>query len=727
MSEIEELTELAKLARETGDEELELHSLEKLNALVAQKSFTEKLGDFVTGADRQTKETQAPAFTLPNDDDGRLFTTAIGMMTSFDDQSKMEVIAANYPGVVFDKDEKGNFIVDARNIGGSRGPLNTPGIDTRDVIQFAGILSAFLPSGKLASATGSVASNAIRVGAGSAATQGVLTGISDAAGRDVDAGEAAQEIGLSGFFGGIGQGAFQTLGKAVKPLANSAKRLVKGKPVPAEVREQVKIAFGEVGVNADDITDDMIVRIFDDINSATDPDAALATALEREFKIPLTKGQRSMNQGQLGFEDRARAGAFGDKAQDVMLNFEDTKQIPAINQAVQEVGEQIGGGARVTNANQVGGIIKETVRESERTGSAAVRQAFDSVGDAHLSQAGYRQLLNAVQKSVSSPEFVKSKTLAPASNELIGQINKFQKLIKGTGTELKPQHINQIEQMRRTIGAHIDAAANPSDRRTLVVMKNAFDDHIDEAVVKGLFSGDDVAALKNARGVFRQYASLFRINKSKTASGRNIPDRSGELIEKIIASNPTDEEVTRALFGATKINSRAGADLAARLKPVMGPEGWDAVRQAGFLRLVQTNSVNGQNVISGQKTLTALNKALESSPTLMKELYSPQEISAMRRLATLIKRTQPDLVKARANPSGTSAQLMQGMKDVLTRLPFFGQGPEGFVLSKVLDGGITLTRTSQTQQAVRPFQKAVESGLLEQVGSAGTVAVGVTN
>lgn len=174
--------------------------------------------DFPEGLARLRPEQvgEIDAFELPNRlpaDDGEggrnaapeLFKTAAGMMTTMDPQRQMRIISENFPGVVFDRDEEGNFIVDARPIGGTRGYLNKPGADLRDLIQFGGMAAAFTPAGR-AAAGGALGAQAIKAGLASGATQAGMDVINQALGgtEEVSAGNieggdiAAAAVGGAG-------------------------------------------------------------------------------------------------------------------------------------------------------------------------------------------------------------------------------------------------------------------------------------------------------------------------------------------------------------------------------------------------------------------------------------------------------------------------------------------------------------------------------------------------
>ena len=204
--------------------------------------------------------------------------------------------------------------------------------------------------------------------------------------------------------------------------------------------------------------------------------------------------------------------------------------------------------------------------------------------------------------------------------------------------------------------------------------------------------------------MFSEYAKKFRANPVKTKGGRSIADTEGNFIEKIIAADPTDEQAINALFGASNLSNTAGAKMAQRFKAIIGEgEAWDSVRKAGLLRLIKTNKVNGKEIVSGSKTLTAINDAIEKNGSLMKELYTPEEIGLLKRFAAQVKRTQPDLVRSRENPSGTAQALMKSVGDVLTRLPLLS----GDLTLSLASGGVqasrSVTASAAAKQAIKPF------------------------
>ena len=471
------------------------------------------------------------------------------------------------------------------------------------------------------------------------------------------------------------------------------------------MRAVVRDAAVKLGINAEDVTDNVIEGVLKQANEAVSPEQAFAIQGEREFRIPLLSGQRSLDDAQLSAEDAMRSGARGEGAQRVVRGFEKEQQIPAINDARDRLSNKIGGAV-----DNQGGIVKDAIKTAERQADDAVSEAYDQVGSAALTPDGLSSILRSTRQSIRGVEF--DPTLPQTAN-MLEQVKSMESVVKTfKGKGLKPVDLNRIEQMRRRWNTAINAADNPSDKRQVVKMKRAFDDALDDAVINSLFVGEaaSIEALKNARGLFSEYAKKFRANPVKGRSGRVVDrDEAGQFIEKIIDANPTDEQVINAIFGASGLSKGSGRNMAVRFRDVLGAnsEGWSAIRQAAFKRLIKTNTVNGQEVISGQQTLKAINDTMEKNGSLMKEIFSQEEIGEFRRFAAQVKRTQPDLVRSRENPSGTSQALAKTVADFTKRigqaLAFSGE-PLFFVGSRGVQTAKGFRNTAQAKNAVKPFE-----------------------
>lgn len=107
--------------------------------------------DAITGADRETKQTQELPEVLGMVKDlkpGKELQIMTGLLLENNPTQQMEIIKDAAPETTFETDEKNNIIVTFSN--GKSGILNKPGMSDQDMAQVATDLVAFFPAGRLA-------------------------------------------------------------------------------------------------------------------------------------------------------------------------------------------------------------------------------------------------------------------------------------------------------------------------------------------------------------------------------------------------------------------------------------------------------------------------------------------------------------------------------------------------------------------------------------------------
>lgn len=103
------------------------------------------------------------------------------------------------------------------------------------------------------------------------------------------------------------------------------------------------------------------------------------------------------------------------------------------------------------------------------------------------------------------------------------------------------------------------------------------------------------------------------------------------------------------------------------------------VRQAAFNKIIVKKTVDGEQVIDGEKTFTSLQKAQQEGASLLKVLFTPEEMGKFSRFVRLAKRTVPDHVRSREAPNATAKKLKEGFGSVRAFLPFIDVGLSIFV------------------------------------------------
>lgn len=679
-----------------------------------------------------------PEFDMPFEFSKRQAKTALGLMTTFDDKRELEIIKKNYPNLKFSEDADGNIVVDGTMYGGNVGYLNAPGLSFRDLTDVGFQVAAFSPAGRAASLAKSTLGKMTTVGTGSSVTQAGLDVGNQALGgtEEVSIGNIDKsDVAVAGIGGGVFEGLSVPLGKAFTRIGQRFRR---SPTVTDEIRSVFKQAAKNEGFPEEQVTDDVIRRFLGANKEAgkrtafgsANPDDVAATALKNEFGIRYSKGQQTGNAKQLELEDTLRNTQVSPGANKRMADLAEAQK-DDINAAREKIRSSMGQ-ADVTRPNQSGAIVRDSMRDAASALDDKIGQAYESVGDAYLSADGVKALAKKIKDSRRSIEWVRDPDLAPASNSLLKDADSLQKTLQKMGGNIKPFHIQRIEQMRRKINAFKESAKNPTDRRQVAKIKRMFDDYLDEAIDNALISGDETALdmLKKARGLRAEYGKRFQRRDVPLKSGGVAKDRVGDFIEKMIATNPTDEEVARALFGSGKfLGNRDSARIAGRVKQTLGKdsEAWQSIRQAAFLKIFKADA-NGN--VSGRQALTVLKDAHQGrGESLMKALFTPQEIGQMYRFASAIKRAQPD----RLNPSGSGDKIISAVgqlsNTLLTVLGFSQGGSVGAIGGKLAASGgdsmANFRRVMKAANAAKGVSKPFANlEALPAAGAAGAVSLG---
>lgn len=707
-------------------------SAEPVNVPVRAQESSGGLRSFFTGEGR-TEFEDMPEFDLPAmmalQEPGATARTAIGLMATMDPERQVRVLQSNFPDMKFSEDRYGNVIVDAQAYGGGRGYLNKPGASMRDATQAAGLMAAFTPAGRAGNLVSGVFKRMLATGSASAATQAGVDLAGQAAGGEEDVSVENIEggdVAIAGFGGGL----FEGLGQVIRAMLPSFRR---SQTVTDPIRQEFIQAAKRAGVPENEITDDLIaswLRAADQAQTLSDDTSAIAVQQMDEFGIPYTRGQ-SMKPGgekaaQLSREDTLRNTTASPRANEIMARG-DAARASAISQAKEGLQSSVAGSDDLINRpNQAGAILREGVQGREAAARSAVDHAYGEVGDASLTPEGMSGVLSTLRRVATQNNFVRSPTLAPATNQAIADIAQLQKLIKDV-PGLKPFHIRKIEQQRQRLNALIGSAQG-NDKRQVTILKRAFDDALDSAIDNALFQGDDQAldALKNARSMHRQYMQQFARNDATLRSGK-AKDMAGDYMERMISANPTDEEIANWMFGASRLGGRSGsAQFAQRVKSVVGegsPE-WSAIRQAAFLKLTAPNA---KGDLSGRMFLSRLNEATKGSgETFMKTLFSPDEIASMRRLANAVIRAQPEP----GNPSRTAYKLTdivaEQTRNLARALGFNLGGPVGAAGAEVGIRGAGavggLRKALEAQRANSGPMRPLQAVNVARAGAPGMVA-----
>jgi len=678
-------------------------------------SMADRVGDVFTGNLRETRATQElPEITkvglravLGDVPVSKAMAATSAFLSTYDDEEAYKILEANAAHPISRQwDEKGNMII-AYGPDQQKVLLNRPGFSSQDALQLAGTTALYTPAGKI---THSAKAVGIAAGATEAAIQ---------AGQKAMGGEFNT---VPTILAGLGGMVFKWAGDK---LAEKFPRVFSS-PAPKPTQDMRQYARDElvrIGFKPSEVTDDMVDKVVLSAKGAVDPKSVPALSGEAEFGIPLTKGGRTLNQKQLSLEDSMRVGAMGEKARNTMLAFDDTVR-EKVDDAIEKTRVAVGGKESPLSRATAGNVIAEGIKEAEKVAYQKVNDAYADIGTAALNPDGVNKLLNATRKAVLGIDKDRGLEQTKSLLDTIAKIQKQNVAAQKAGVTVRPTDFKQLELLRRRINTALNSAEK-SDYGQVAAMRRSFDDWVDDAIVNDLFLGDRgaVGNLKTARGVFREYASLFRDSPSIGRAGIKVEDRIGKLVEKIVAADPTGEEVVNAIFGAQGLTKQGGAKVAERFRAILGTgsDGWRAIREEAFSRLVQTNTLNGKQIVSGQKSLAAFNRAMEQNESLMKTVFSNEEIGTMRRLFAHIQRTTPDIIRSRENPSGTSQKLNAMLRQAVELFGF--PNLEMTIMARGVEISSGMTNAGKAASAIRPFSYSASRPIIVGAGEAGVSKV----
>lgn len=556
------------------------------------------------------------------------------------------------PGSERKEDKHGNVII---RFNDKDYYVNKPGVSQADLFSLLAQTGAFAPAAKFAGAGKSLGSQILRM---------FTAGAGTSAGLDYGAEQLGSEQGISGSRA-LMAGAVGALFQGLSPVAIAAWRKVFGTPIAFDPKTGKLTASGaaqarKAGLDPEDMTE-RLSRIFaEEASEAVSPEAAASGALSREFDIPYTRGQRTQGFEQLSKEEATRKGAFGEESGNIMRQF-DKEQQEAITGARQKVQEQLGE-MGIEKPSEGAAIVTEGVQSRAARKATAVDEAYETARGAQATFTGdsLSSLLGNIKQSVK--DFDIDPTLHPGSTKALKSLAKLSREIKKTQKYgLDRVTLRRFETERRKLGNAINSTSNKADRAALTRMKGELDRWLDDAVDNALFSGDDEALnlLKKARGERREYGTLYEPQRGK------FPDQAGKIIQKMIETDPTPDQVVNYLFGAAKLGKNKTSEIVLqRLKKAVGEESgeWEAVREMAWLKLSQ--DAQG-NTLSPKKFRTAFNEAMRDANGLMKTLYTKEELALMKRYRDALMRTVTP--EDATNPSKTAYTISRLIRQLLGR------------------------------------------------------------
>lgn len=691
----------------------------------AVKSGVQATKDLVTGDNRR----QFDFPELPNIWTGRGASES-RMSLGRDDVRKLDILrtdlAKNIDGRA---DEHGNIYVnltdqDAAEINAlvqgkaqiAPGSyyLNRPGVSGQDVNDIT--TTAFiemLGMGPASKGLGAVMPGGRTLGMGAGAATGSVA-------QDLAATQAGSTRGIdesSALIAGLVGSGGEALGQAIAPALRAL--FSRGEIAPdGTMTAQARRVLEQNGVNPEDVTPEWAARFNDASRRAVSPQSAAeyADAQSLPTPVPLTRGDITRSIPDQRFESGARKGNFGETAQ---VTMEQARR--AQNDALQEnagfLARGFGAGENIAEGEGMRAVqtrLRQDADNLKQLGTRAYKQATES--GALVNGSGLVGFAQTAARSVR--ENFTPSTRGPAL-EYLQRLERF----GSAGRNVKAK-INALEAWRQDINADIRETTNDRTKAALMAARDQFDSFLDGAVDAGLVSGDTEALnmFKNARSIWRDLRTKYDGKDAGLVSDIIKRGPDGEILLE-------PEGALRKIFTGNGVGFKSGSVRAVKqMKGLLGEDSpeWLSLKQEAVMRLLRSNTkgntrgADADLVFSGDKFSTAFRDAMTNSPDLMRELFTSDEISLLRKFERVALRATNKRGDA-MNPSGTSADILGTLQQLLTDTPG-GRVILG-VFGKVLGGMGDYSAAARASGAVNrtlPTPNSAAPGVLGVTGATGS-------
>lgn len=463
--------------------------------------------------------------------------------------------------------------------------------------------------------------------------------------------------------------------------------------------------------------------------------------------VPVSTGQATGDVATQMMENTALRGGEGQAAQKVADQFFNGLQQPGVEDARQSVGRGLDRfGQHIASdpqaaAEMVGESTSKIAQASKQNYGDLYKEALAMPGEIHAGALeGIGQKIKSKLTLGDNPVIVDDVT-TPVASRALQYIDDTLSRLKITNHadpfgQPNPENIvgvnlQGIDQVRKGLVTMATSAERGSaDRRAVGRIIGAFDDHVEDSMSNGLFTGDDRAldALKDARAAYKQHQQLFR------SQGQG--DDVGKAMERIVNYNngqgATSNEIANYLFGEARVGgSGLSVRLAQRMRGVLGEESpeWSGIRQGLWSRL--TDATEGRTDMGPQKASERIFEFLNGSGKAMSQvLFSPEERQQMTQYAGLLKQLVPK--PGTVNYSNTAPVLAMlaknALKGITIGLGAEVAGPAGAVAG--ISANAALKSIGERSAAGRiarslyrsPTDNAAEEAGLRRAANAASVA-----
>lgn len=423
--------------------------------------------------------------------------------------------------------------------------------------------------------------------------------------------------------------------------------------------------------------------------------------------VTLSEGQATGNLPAIKREQAALRAQAGEPLYEHARAFSEQQagEVEAYRTKIAADLDQLGQQIIAETPQEAGQLVSTGAKQARDIAKGLVDQAYEEArarpGEIHaVAFEGMPQQIKG-DLTISADPVVIDNRITPAASGMIDYLdnqignlhiqNKADPFGQPSPERIVGVSLKGVDQWRKNLSAIRRGAATNEDRRAAGRVMNEFDNRVDAAINKGLFTGDPdaVAAWNAARAAHADYRSAF------TQQGARDP--VGNVVEKILGRGlqdpATPNDVMNFITGApgTSPNSLNVA-VTKRLKSTLGensPE-WIGVKQGIFQKL--TERPEGMADFSPGVVANRLGEFLNGKgKSLAAQVYAPHEVEALRAFMELNNK----LKVPQAGASNNSSPMVTAVKGTIKWIGAalgYAMAP-GTMVGEAIGAGVGYTAT----------------------------------
>jgi len=572
-----------------------------------------------------------------------------------------ETDANGYPVIVF-RDNAGQE---------KKAYVNRPGLDTEDVVRGAVGGLPFMAAGGVAGAALKGAPLLGRVG-GQAVAQAGASVVQDAAavGTGVSDFDPMHSTVKAGVAAAGGAGA-ELLGAGVNALMRKSGERALYNSATGTLTPEGEAALRATGVDPATLPQQVAQDFAKAFAKTGNAEAAFKQAASSEAGIRRSMGELTQNREQLLREQQMRGGVYGTPAREAVENFDKLQRADieravagsTSNRAQPTIPQQIAPDralmlSRGATKADMGENIAGNNSRAYATAKSQERAAWESVPKRTATPETLAQMDSAIANAFASKGGVMvDEQVTPMAANMAKALDSFKagEAPAKAAKILPDSPANDITTMRKRLLAMRQSAQTPEDKRAAGAVYDGF---LSWEVTAAEQAGDIMAAAKArvARETTRQLHEIFDGEKGSSGAG---------ILRGIMKNADSPEAVVNALFTGPTSQVKNGTPSALRnlkqaydtyFEKEAAKSAWDDVRLAYWIKMTTDR---GAEVKTPGALSSAIKTMLGDHASLTRELYSPREVAAMKRLALATQ----DVAKKNPNTSWSAVGVGALAKD----------------------------------------------------------------